>query len=188
MDIRHLRDLALKILGIYYLSIALAEVPQIAGLFITRDYGPEMAGHEFAIALSVLLPLVFWFGIGLLLTFRTSIVTTVLWRSQPELAVGPMAKPFLRFWIVLIGFFFAVDAAGGAVAEVWILALQSDMRGDLAYSPLFPELIKLVLSGFCILRAHVIEAWLKTKMEDRHRNPEVDSSTRVEADLGTPRE
>ena len=71
MNIRQIRDLALKILGIYYLSNALIYAPQFAGVFTSWGKVSEIAGHESAVLLSVLLPLLFWTGIGLVLTFRS---------------------------------------------------------------------------------------------------------------------
>jgi len=189
MNIRQIRDLALKILGIYYLSSALVRAPQFASLFFSWDKSPEMAGHKLAIALSVLLPLAFWLLIGLLLTFRTGLVAAVLWPSRnEEPQASTPSKPSLRFWIVLIGFFFFVSAAGGAVAQLWVLATQREMRDSFTYSRFLPELVTLVFSVFCILKAQVIEAWLKMKIEDSQQPPAGDSSTRTDAGLGTPEE
>ena len=161
MNIRQIRDLALKILGIYYLSSALVRAPQFASLFFTWNRSPETEGQGLAIALSVLLPLAFWLIIGLLLTFRTGLVAAVLWPSRDEQAGSPIARPSLRFWIVLIGFFFLVSAAGGAVSQVWTFAMHRDMRGSFMYYKFLPELVTLVLSIACILKAQAIEAWLE---------------------------
>ncbi len=64
MNIRQIRDLALKILGIYYLSSALVRAPQFASIFFSWNKSPEMAGHGLAISLSVLLPFRVWAGCG----------------------------------------------------------------------------------------------------------------------------
>ncbi len=164
MNIRQIRDLALKILGIYYLSSALVRAPQIASMFFSWDKSPEMAGHGLAIAVSVLVPLAFWLIIGLLLTFRTALVAAVLWPSRDEPESPMAARPSLRFWIVLIGFFFAVGAAGGAVAQLWVLVAHRSMRGSYMYHRFLPELVTLALSIVCIFKAQAIEAWLNTKI------------------------
>ncbi len=166
MNIRQIRDLALKLLGIYYLSSALVRTPQFASLFFPWEKGsPEIAGHRLAVALSVLLPLAFWLLIGLLLTFRTRLVDGLLWPSQAEESQSTApSRPSLRFWIVLIGFFFFVGAAGGAVAEIWILAVNRQIRGSFMQYKFLQELITLVLSIICILKAQAIETWLKTKI------------------------
>ncbi|MDD4736333.1 MAG: hypothetical protein PHP44_09525 [Kiritimatiellae bacterium] len=169
MNIRQVRDLALKIFGIYYLSNALVRAPQFASLFFSWNRNPEMAGHGFAIALSVLSPIAFWLIIGLLLTFRTPRVAGILWKSQEEPASSPTARPSLSFWIVLVGFFFFVSAAGGAVAEAWILAFNRQMRGSFVYYKFFPEVVTLVLSIVCILKAQAIEAWLSRKIGESSR-------------------
>jgi hypothetical protein len=164
MNIRQLRDLALKILGIYYLSSALVRAPRFANIFFEWNKSFEMAGHGLAISLSVLLPLVFWLFIGLLLTFRTALVAAILWPSRDEAETTAIARPSLRFWIVLIGFFFAVGAAGGAVAQLWVLVAHQSMRGSYMYSRFLPELVTLVLSTICIFKAQAIEAWLNRKI------------------------
>ncbi len=172
MNIRQIRDLALKILGIYYLSSALVRAPQFASIFFSWNKSPEMAGHGLAISLSVLLPLAFWLLIGLLLTFRTGLVSAILWPSRNEPESTTITRPSLRFWIVLIGFFFAIGAAGGAVAQLWVLVAHQSMRGSYMYSRFLPELVTLVLSIICIFKAQAIEAWLNTKI-GQDSQPEV---------------
>lgn len=161
MNARQIRDLALKVLGIYYLSHAIIIAPQFGSIFFSWGKSPEMAGHELAIALSVLLPLVFWIGIGLVLTFRTSLVAAILWSASAEDQPAPAtAKPSLRFWIVLVGFFFLVKSLGGAVSQLWVLAASQQMRGSFTYYRSLPEFITLVLSIVCIVKAQAIETFL----------------------------
>ena len=165
MNIRHIRDLTLKILGIFYLSHALVYAPQLSSLFMSWDKTPEYAGHGPAIALSVLLPLAFWIGLGLVLVFRTSIVVALLWPRPPEDNGSTAAgTPALAFWIVLIGFFYFVGALGGAVAETWILAVNREMRGSFLQFKFLPEFITMILSIVCIVKAKAIAAWLQTKI------------------------
>ena len=187
MNIRQIRDLALKILGLYYLSSALIRAPQFASLFFSWDKSPEMAGHKLAIAFSVLLPFAFWLLIGLVLTFRTGLVAAILWPSREEQASGAIARPSLRFWIVLIGFFFFVSAAGGTVAQVWTFAVHRDMRGSFLYYKFLPELVTLVLSIVCILKTQAIEAWLKTKIGEDSQ-PEVGQVSSESAPSASPDE
>ncbi len=172
MNIRQIRDLALKILGIYYLSSALVRAPQFASIFFSWNKSPEMAGHGFAISLSVLLPLAFWLAIGLLLTFRTRLVSAILWPTREEPESNTITRPSLGFWIVLIGFFFAVGAAGGAIAQVWTFAVHRDMRGSFMYHRFLPELLTLVLSIICLFKARAIQVWLNTKIKEDSQ-PEV---------------
>ena len=167
MNIRQIRDLALKILGIYYLSHALIYAPQFASLFTSRSKLSEISGHEFAVLLSVLLPLLFWISIGFLLTFRTSLVATILWPASAEdQQAAASARPSLRFWIVLVGFFFLVKSLGAAVSQIWMFAASQQMRGAFAYYRPLPELITLALSIVCIVKAQAIETFLITKIEN----------------------
>lgn len=177
MTIREIRDLALKVLGIYYLSKALIYAPQFASLF----FYPEVAGNEIAIALSALLPLSFWLLIGLLLTFRTGLVAAVLWSSREEESqTSTASKPSLRFWIVLVGFFYLIGSLGGTVSQLWMFAANQEMQSFVSYYQSIPELMTLVLSIFCITKARAIEAFLMTKIgKDRQQTPGGDSSTRA---------
>lgn len=165
MNIHQIRDLALKILGIYYLSRALVYAPQLASLFFSWDKRPEMDGHGVSIALSVLVPLAFWLIIGLLLTFRTGVVTNLLWSSRDEPETSTIAKPSMRFWIVLIGFFFLVSSTGGVVVQIWVI-VDKNIQGAVMYFRFLPEVVTLVLSVVCIIKARAIESWLKTKIEE----------------------
>ncbi len=190
MNMRQIRDLALKILGIYYLSHALTYALQFAGVFTSWGKISEIAGNEFAVLLSVLLPLLFWVVIGLVLTFRTSLVAAILWAASAEDQPAPAtARPSLRFWVVLVGFFFLVKSLGGAVSQLWVFAASQQMRGSFSYYRSLPELITLALSIVCIAKAQAIEALLMTKIEkDSPPTPGGDSATRADAGPGTPQE
>ena len=177
MNIRQIRDLALKVLGIYYLAHALLLAPQFF-LFFTLDRSQTAGLTLITLSLSVLLPIAFWIIIGLLLTFYTGLVAAVLWPKQEEPETGLAAKPSLRFWIVLIGFYFLVSATGGAVAQVWTLTV----RGAFMYYKFLPELVTLVLSIACILKARAIETWLNSKIgEDNQQSaaPAADDESAV---------
>ena len=173
MNIRQIRDLSLKILGIYYLSHAIIIAPQFCSIFLSWGRSPEMAGHGVAIALSVLLPLVFWIAIGLVLTFRTSLVVALLWSSRSEDEhTTATASPSLRFWIVLVGLFFFVRSLGGTVSQLWVFAASQQMRGSFTYYRSLPELITLILSIVCIAKAKAIETFLMAKIgEDSQPSP-----------------
>ena len=156
-----------------------------------------MAGHELAIALSVLLPLAFWIGIGLVLTFRTSLVAAILWASAREEQQPPAtARPSLRFWIVLIGFFFLVKSLGGAVSQLWVFATSQQIRGSFTYYGSLPDFITLVLSIVCIVQAQAIETFLMAKIgKDSQPTPEAIPqpartrvSERLRSDVGNRKE
>jgi len=190
MNIKQIRDLALKIMGIYYLSHALIYVAQFAGVITSWGKVPEVSGKEFAVVLSLLLPLLFWFGIGLLLTFRTALVAACLWsQASDEPQASVTARPSLRFWIVLIGFFYFLGALGGTVSQLWVFLAGREMRGSFTYYRSLPQLITLALSIVCMMKAAAIEAFLMGKIEnDGQQTPGSDSSTRADAGLGPPQE
>jgi hypothetical protein len=166
MNIHQIRDLALKILGIYYLSRALIYAPQVSSFFLSWDNNPSLADNKLAIGLSGLLPLVFWLLIGLVLTFRTGHVAKILWLSRQDSEARTIERPSLRFWIVLIGFFFLVSSTGGVVSHVLAFVANRNIRDPFIYYQYLPEIFTLVLSIICIFKARGIEAWLKTKIGD----------------------
>ena len=161
MNIKQIRDLTLKLMGIYYLSVALIYAPQLASVFSSRGKLPETSVNDLAIALSVLLPLFFWTIIGLVLTFRTTAVAKRLWSSMPEESqpYRTARRPSLRFWIVLVGFFYFVGGLGGTVSQLWIVASNSG-----PYAALLSDLITLALSITCIVKAATLEAYLMRKI------------------------
>lgn len=84
--------------------------------------------------------------------------------AEPE--SGALPRPSPRFWIVLIGFFFFVSAAGGAVAQLWTLAAHAEMRRSFMHYRFLPELVTLALSIVCILKARTIETWLNRHIDE----------------------
>ena len=161
MNIRHARDLALKILGIYYLFHAIVYTPQLCGVFAMWNRNPSNEYSRMAIAMSVLVPLLFWLVFGLLLTFKTSSVLRLLWPSSDEVdSTTPTGTPSMSFWIVLVGFFYFVGSFGGALSQLWQFVDERHYGTSYRISKLLPQLFTLALSVFCIIKAKAIEAWL----------------------------
>jgi hypothetical protein len=178
MNIMQIRDLALKVLGIYYLSQSIIYILQLTMVF--ASYG-EMVEHKFAIYLPTLFCLVFWAIIGCALTFRTSFVVAILWSRQPE-EEHTTTKPSLRLWIVLIGLFFFVKSLGGTIYQLLIFATRQQERDIFVYYQSLPGIITFVLSIVCIVKARAIERFLMGKIGiNSQQTPEGSSSTSTEA-------
>lgn len=164
MNIAHIRDLALKILGIFYLCQALVYAPQICGIFTSLSGNCEYQASRLAVGLSVFLPLFFWLVAGAILTFRTAAVIRVLWsRRESDESMPQTAGSSMTTWIMLVGVFYFVGSLGGVVAELWRV-VERRYLDPIAWDRFVPNLITLGLSIACVVKARAIETWLRRRI------------------------
>ncbi len=161
MNIRHARDLALKLFGISYLFRSIIYFPQLIGMFNMMKTHEQFGTSPLSLALTVIAPLAFWLTIGVVLTFRTTAVQRILWpRQLSDEAEASTAVPSMSFWIVLICFYFLVGALGGASSELYTLFINPELRHLTKQGKFFPHIVTIIFSAICIFKAGVIGNWL----------------------------
>jgi hypothetical protein len=165
MNICQIRDLALKLLGLNFLFRALSFIPSLGGLFASMSKPGELTQIMLASVISILLPFAFWMACGFILVFRTAFVASRLWSAEKTvLAAGEPVFPRLSFWIVVIGFFFFIEALGSTVADVWVFFIRSAGQSSQTNTLCFiPHFVALVISMLCMGNARTIERILDKK-------------------------
>ena len=168
MNSKQIRDLVLKVVGLYYLSCAVIYGPQFIGVFAgwSKWEGEGMSRH--AVLLSVLLPLLFWLLIGVCLVFLTDRIQAALWPatrgpSEPQDQTKPTGS--FSFWIVLVGLFYFLGAVGTVLSEIGTWQRVGGIPGLLTRPSFLSQLITAALSLFCVWKPDVLSEWLKRRLK-----------------------
>lgn len=167
MTTRQIRDLALRILGLYYMVKAIIYLPQI--LSILSMPAVEYM-NRFIIFIAVTFPFVVYFLIAYVLFLKTEIVMAILWpKSDDETGNASIAIP-IATWVSLIGLFYLIGTVPGITHELWTLIVENKYR-YLDYSlnreiyNMLPDIITMILAMICIFKARKIAVFLKKKTE-----------------------
>jgi len=164
MNISQARDLALKLLGFYYLITAITYMPQIAGLFTISVKEKEYINYMGVFILLMTLPAILYFIVAFFLLIKTSFVLRILWFHEDSAPSAPITIT-LTTAICLIGFFYLIGSLGGLSVELYILSIKREMWGSLTGYKYLPNILTSVLSLICIIKARRIAEFLKNKIE-----------------------
>ena len=164
MNISQVRDLAVKLLGLYYLITAIAYLPQLVGLFTISGKDKEFITHMGFFILSAILPAILYFIAAFFLLIKTSFVLRILWLHEDSVPATPTTLT-LTTGISLIGFFYLIGSLGGLSVELYILSINREMWGSSIQYKYLPNIVSSVLSLICIIKARKIAEFLKSKIE-----------------------
>ncbi|MBW7864684.1 MAG: hypothetical protein H3C30_09765 [Candidatus Hydrogenedentes bacterium] len=169
MNTEHTRDLALKMLGLYFITNAIINIPLLMAFF--APWGGTHGDSEMVIiALSAFLPIALGLFIGWFLAFRTAKVALFLWPSKAgETQNSVMGKPSLRCWIVLIGVYFFVRSAGGGMSEILGFFVEQEGTRYVSSFNMPSHLVTLVLAVICVHMAPQIETFLLKRIGEGER-------------------
>lgn len=156
MTVRQVRDLAIRILGLYYFACAIIHLPQALGLFYISDKETEYIAHKGVFVIASIVPMAMYFLVAYLLCFKTRGIMALLWPTVDEEPESMSNALPLATWVSLIGLFYLIGSLGGAASELWRLGVKRDVMGSwLSYKAL-PEVITVVLAVVCIIKARQI--------------------------------
>lgn len=165
MTTRQIRDLAIRILGLYYLSNAIIYLPQILGLFSMSGKEAEHIANKAVFVIASLIPIAMYFVIAYVLLFKTRAIVALLWPRTDEEAGDVSTVPSLTTWVSLIGLFYLIGSVGGAASELWMLGAKREMMGSFLSYKFLPDLITMVLAVICIAKSRQIAEYLKKTTE-----------------------
>ena len=165
MTTRQIRDLAIRILGIYYLANAIIGVPQILAIFTLSGKEAGYVENKAVFAIASLTPVGMYFVVAYVLIFKAGVIMALLWPKADEETRSVSAGPSLTTWVSLIGLFYLIGSVGGAASELWILGTKREMVGSFVSYKFLPDLITMVLALLCIVKSRQIAEYLKRKTE-----------------------
>jgi hypothetical protein len=165
MTTRQIRDLAIKILGLYFLTHAIIFLPQILSFFRLSGPETELVTHKAAFIFVSLIPSAMYFAVAFVLLIKTQATMALLWPKVDNDAGITASSLSLTSWISLVGLFYLIGSAGGTASELWILGVNRKMMGGSLSFRFLPDIITMVLSAICIVQARRIADYLKKTTE-----------------------
>jgi hypothetical protein len=175
MNKSYIRDLALKLFGIFYLLKSAISLGQLIGMLSMLQSDEPFDASLLYLVLTVIIPLTLWLIIGIVLTFRTATVERILWpRQQSDEVATLTAVPPMSFWIVLICFYFIISAIGGASSELYVFIAKPEWRHLVKQVQMSSHIVTIIFSAICIFKAEVIGNWLTKHISKGNKQNNVD--------------
>jgi hypothetical protein len=166
MNATQIRDLAIKLLGIYCIARVIMLVPSLLVLFASRYRDAFGDRIEFVLAPGVSFFL--YCATGYLLLFHSALVLRLLWPPAEEQSGATSVSLPLATWVSLIGLFYLIGALaetvslGAKLLCEWDRWRSFDLR-TFDQVRLFTEVITLILAMLCITKAKQIAEYLTKK-------------------------
>lgn len=178
MNVPQIRDLILKIIGVYCLVVTFSLLQAV--LFMVLEglmSGSILLGLGMGIFHLGMLAV--WIGLTWVFLRRTDAVRRRIW-SEDGADSGPVTLPkmSMAFWVAVVGlsaFLQSVDNFGAigwrGVADI----LSSEAPASFVDWAVL--LVPVLLSAVCVLRAREIGAWISAPLEHGAATPTQDAST-----------
>jgi len=128
MTTRQIRDLAIRVLGLYYLAHAIICLPQILGIFSISGKEAEYIGNKAIFVIASLIPIAMYFVVAYVLLVKTRAIMALLWPTNAQETGNASPALSLTTRVSLIGLFYLIGSVGGATSEPWILGAKRELR------------------------------------------------------------
>ncbi len=171
MKLNELRNLAIKLFGLYCITRFIILLPQLVSIFLMTGNSVYMQ-NKALLALAITISPALYLCLGAVCLFKTRLVVALLWAGDQSSAEKPAAgsgPSSLSFWITLIGFYYLISSFAGLVSLLWVSAVERQTIGSTFLSTKFlPDMFLLPLSIFSIHNARGIDEFIK-KMQSTQR-------------------
>jgi hypothetical protein len=165
MNIRQLRDLAIKLLGLYLMAHGLLNMVQFVHFFdLSGRSGVRITSQKIVI-LGFMLPVAVYLLFAGMLLFATRLVARCLWPVKDETDIQAPALPFLATGVSLLGLYFLLASLGGLVSRLWTFGVEFSQSNHLFLLPAVPDVVGVVLGLACIFKAKAIADFLGKRAE-----------------------
>lgn len=178
MNVPQIRDLILKIVGVYCLVVTFSLLQAV--LFMVLEglmSGSILLGLGMGIFHLGMLAV--WIGLTWVFLRRTDAVRRRIW-SEDGADSGPVTVPkmTMAFWVAVVGLHAFLQSAGRLFSIGWegIATIHSTER-SFSLLDWIVFLVPVLLSAVCVLRAREIGAWISAPLEHGAATPTQDAPT-----------
>ena len=178
MNVSQIRDLILKILGVYCLVVtfSLAQVVLFTVIGSLRGGGMLLGMGMGVFSLGML---ALWIGLTWVLLRRTDAVRRRIW-PEDFADSGPVTLPkmTMAFWVAVVGLYAFLQSVDNFGLIGWrnILTIHST-ESPASFVDWAVLLVPVFLSAVCVLRAREIGAWISAPLERGAAIPTQDAPT-----------
>ncbi len=171
MKTNDVRDLAVKLFGLYCLVSCVTVVPQVVMILIASESAMHYVSSRLAVAALVSIQGAAFVAFAYLFLFRTAGVVRLIWgqsASSEQSCDEHQVATGLAFWIILIGVFYLIQSSSQLLPQLWRLVTQRGMAGSYLWGELVSEALVLAASVFCILKSKDIKGFIQSRQHAVH--------------------
>ena len=170
MKTNDVRDLAVKLFGLYCLVCLVTAVPQVMMICIASEAAMQYVHGRLAMGALASVQAAAYVALAYLFLFKTAGVVRLIWgpSAASEPSPGLPVAPGLSFWIILIGVFYCIQSSSRLLSQLLHLATQRGMAGLYLWDQLASDVIVLAASAFCILKSKDIEGFIQSRQHAVH--------------------
>ena len=178
MNVPQIRDLILKIVGVYCLVVSFSLVPAVLFAVIgSLGAGGMLAGMGTGVLSLGMLSV--WIGLTWVLLRRTDAVRRRIW-PEDGAENGPVTLPkmTMAFWVAVVGLYAFLQSVDNFGLIGWrnIVTIRST-ESPASFVDWAVLLVPVLLSAVCVLRAREIGAWISAPIERGAVTPTQDTPT-----------
>lgn len=178
MNVHQIRDLILKIVGVYCLVVSFSLV-QVVLFAVIGSLGA--GGMLVAMGMSIfyLGMLAAWIGLSWVLLRRTDAVRRRIWPEDgADNDPVPLPKMTMAFWVAVVGLYAFLQSVDNFGLIGWrnIVTIHST-ESPASFVDWAVLLVPVFLSAVCVLRAREIGAWISAPLERGEAAPTQDAPT-----------
>jgi len=164
MNIQQLRDLAIRILGLYFVGHAILALSQFMAFFDLSGRSGIRITSRGIVILGSMVPVVFYLLFACFLLFKSQNVQKLLWSEEDETNTGVSCPPVLASGISLVGLFFLIGSLGQLAAKVGMLGVQTSNFGPVQFLPALPDAVTTAWALLCMLKSKGIATFLQGRI------------------------
>jgi hypothetical protein len=165
MNIRQLRDLAIRLLGLYFVGHAILSLSGFVAFFdLSGRSGIHITSRGIVI-LGGMMPVVFYLLFACFLLFKSQYLENFLWAEEVETDSDVSGSSILAAGVSLVGLFFLLGSLGQLAAKVEVLGIQTSTLGPVQFLPALPDAVTVVLALLCTLKSKAIASFLQRRTE-----------------------
>jgi hypothetical protein len=171
MKTSDVRDLAIKLFGVYCLVSFVTLVPQVVMVLMASESAMQHVSSRLAVAALVSIQAAAFVAFAYLFLFRTAGVVRLIWgpsASSEQSCDGLQVATGLAFWIILIGVFYLIQSSSLLLPQLWRLVTQRGIAASYLWGELVSEALVLAASLFCILKSKDIEGFIQSRQHAVH--------------------
>lgn len=178
MNVPQIRDLILKIVGVYCLVVSFSLIQVVLFMLLK---GLTSGGILMGMGMSILYlgMLAVWIGLAWVLLRRTNAVRRRIW-PEDGADSGPVTPPkmTMAFWVAVVGLSAFLQSVDNFGAIGWRgLADILSSEAPASFVDWAVLLVPALLSAVCVLRAREIGAWISAPIERGAVTPTQDTPT-----------